>query len=92
MGGGNGQKSATARAKNQEKQAKIAKGGTSQLKVNNSAQSIICMICRSTFLCTSSKSKLDEHIDGKHVGKATFEQCFPGWEAPPEKKVKPVKK
>lgn len=32
-----------------------------------------CMICRSTFLCTSSKSKLDEHIEGKHAGKATFE-------------------
>mmetsp|Transcript_19830 Transcript_19830/g.59907 ORF Transcript_19830/g.59907 Transcript_19830/m.59907 type:complete len:97 (+) Transcript_19830:248-538(+) len=91
MGGGNGQKSAAARIKNQEKMAKLAKGGTSQLKVNTSAQSIICMVCRQTFLCTSNKGKLDEHIAGKHTGKATFEQCFPGWVAPPEKKAKPEK-
>lgn len=31
------------------------------------------MICRQTFLCTSNKGKLDEHIEGKHAGKATFE-------------------
>ncbi len=31
------------------------------------------MVCRQTFLCTSNKGKLDEHIEGKHAGKATFE-------------------
>lgn len=76
MGGGNGQKSATARARNQEKQAKLAKGNTSQLKVNKGAQSIICNVCRQTFVCTSNQAKLQEHIDGKH-NKQTFEACFP---------------
>lgn len=77
MGGGNGQKSATKRARNLEKLAKAAKGG-SQLKANAAAMNIICQVCRSSFLCTSTKAKLTEHVEGKHA-KITFEQCFPGF-------------
>ena len=38
-----------------------------------------CGICRSTFVCTSSKAKLQEHVDGKHP-KAKFEvrRCLCG--------------
>lgn len=43
MGGGNAQKSATARARNEAKKAKAAKG--SQLAVNKAAQSIVCQVC-----------------------------------------------
>ena len=34
-----------------------------------------CNVCRQTFLCTSNRAKLQEHIDGKHSGKNahTFE-------------------
>lgn len=42
MGGGNAQKSATARARNEAKKAKAGKG--SQLAVNKAAQSIICQV------------------------------------------------
>lgn len=28
-----------------------------------------CNVCRQTFLCTSNRAKLQEHIDGKHAGK-----------------------
>ncbi|KAK9823401.1 hypothetical protein WJX72_002500 [[Myrmecia] bisecta] len=80
MGGGNGQKSATARARKQAEAAKAAKGG-SQLKHNAAAQSIICATCRQTFLCNSTAAKLKEHSDSKHP-KQTFEQCFPGQTAP----------
>lgn len=43
MGGGNAQKSATARARNEAKKAKAGKG--SQLAVNKAAQSIVCQVC-----------------------------------------------
>mmetsp|Transcript_32922 Transcript_32922/g.72724 ORF Transcript_32922/g.72724 Transcript_32922/m.72724 type:complete len:81 (-) Transcript_32922:473-715(-) len=76
MGGGNGQKSAMKRAKNQEKLAKLAGGGGSQLKVNAQAQTIKCHVCLSTFVCTSSEAKLKEHSDNKHPTK-DFYECFP---------------
>ena len=46
---------AKARERAQEKAKKNApKGAASQLKVNAAAANIICQICRSTFLCTST--------------------------------------
>lgn len=45
MGGGNAQKSATARARNEAKKAKANKG--SQLAVNKAAQSIVCQVQKS---------------------------------------------
>lgn len=42
MGGGNAQKSATARARNEAKKAKAGKG--SQLAVNQAAQNVICQV------------------------------------------------
>jgi hypothetical protein len=77
MGGGNAQKSATARERNLLKNAP-SKG--SQLKGNAASQSIICQICRSTFICTSTESKLKEHSDAKHP-KNEFAACFPQFSA-----------
>ncbi|KDD74926.1 hypothetical protein H632_c983p0 [Helicosporidium sp. ATCC 50920] len=78
MGGGNAQKTAMARAKKLEKAAKGSAG--SQLKSNAAANNIVCQICRSTFICTSTVVKLKEHADNKHP-KNKFEECFPGHEA-----------
>ena len=75
MGGGNAQKSATARKKALEKAQKAAAG--SQLKSNAKAMSTICQVCRASFMCTLAPSKLKEHSDNKHP-KQTFEMCFPG--------------
>lgn len=75
MGGGNGQKSASARAKKQEAEAK-RRGAGSQLKQNAAAQSVVCQICRASFMCTASAVKLQEHVDSKH-SKNGFEACFP---------------
>ena len=50
----------------------------SQLKNNAASQSIICQVCRSTFICTSTELKLKEHQSNKH-DKHTFEQCFPNF-------------
>eukprot|EP00976_Prorocentrum_cordatum_P013828 276104-Prorocentrum_minimum.AAC.3 len=80
MGGGNGQKSAKARERNQAKAAQEAKG--SQLKDNAKALSIKCHICMQTFMCTSTESKLREHSDNKHP-KNEFLQCFPDQVRPP---------
>lgn len=79
MGGGNAQKTATARAKKQEKAAKGGAG--SQLKSNAAASNVVCQICRSSFLCTANAAKLQEHVDGKH-SKNTFKECFPDRDSP----------
>ena len=48
----------------------------SQLKNNAASQTLVCQVCRSTFICTSTEAKLKEHTTSKHA-KHTFEQCFP---------------
>ncbi|KAM0140737.1 hypothetical protein ACHAQE_004977 [Botrytis cinerea] len=51
MGGGNGAKAASKRARNQKDAEKgVAK---SQLKVNESAKDIQCEVCKTTFLKTT---------------------------------------
>lgn len=73
MGGGNAQKSAAKRAKNQAKEKK--KGAGSQLKVNASANTIVCKVCYNSFMCTASATILAEHAKNKH--EKTLTQCFP---------------
>ncbi|KAG2189190.1 hypothetical protein INT44_004332, partial [Umbelopsis vinacea] len=76
---GNGQKAQMKRDRN-AKDAK--KGPTSQLKavsvhrINNAAKSVICQVCKQTFLCTIRAKALTEHADNKHS--KTLEECFPG--------------
>eukprot|EP00850_Spirogloea_muscicola_P009096 SM000050S17021 [mRNA] locus=s50:416403:417158:- [translate_table: standard] len=74
MGGGNAQKSATARERNLAKAAKANKG--SQLDTNTKAMTIQCKVCMQTFMCTTSESKCKEHSDSRHP-KVDFSQCFP---------------
>jgi|EP00193_Tetraselmis_chui_P004788 hypothetical protein len=74
MGGGNAQKSATARARNLEKAKKANKG--SQLQANAKAMNVQCKTCLATFMSTSTEEKLKEHHASKH-GKLDFYQCFP---------------
>jgi hypothetical protein len=75
MGGGNGQKSATARAR---AQAKLEKPKGSQIKSNQAALSMKCAVCLTQFLCTSKEQQLKDHHEAKHP-KNTFEQCFPDY-------------
>ena len=53
-------------------------GGKSQLADNAKAMSIVCNVCRQSFLCNMTAAKLKEHTDSKHA-KLPFEQCFPGF-------------
>lgn len=76
MGGGNGQKAAMARAKAQERNAKLTKGGGSQLKSNEAAKNIQCKVCLQSFICTTTAAKLKEHWENKHP-KTDIKACFP---------------
>ncbi|CAM9403309.1 unnamed protein product [Discosporangium mesarthrocarpum] len=76
MGGGNGQKSATARARNEKKRAQGHKG--SQLAVNAAACNIVCQVCRQSFMNVSNDAMLMTHATNKHAGKKTPKDCFPG--------------
>lgn len=40
---------------------------------------IICSICRQSFMCTVNKTTLQQHVDSKHE-KSTFADCFPNYE------------
>eukprot|EP00884_Botryococcus_braunii_P000319 jgi/Botrbrau1/10288/Bobra.0120s0010.1 len=76
MGGGNAQKAAMARQRKAEKDKNASKG--SQLKANAAAMSLLCQVCRQSFMCTSTRQKLEEHVQSKHE-KQGFEACFPGF-------------
>jgi len=70
---GNGAKAAQKRERN----AKEGKGAAkSQLKTNEAAKSIVCNICRQTFLMTTRLPQLTEHVENKHPGKEVAD-CFP---------------
>ncbi|CAI0451732.1 unnamed protein product [Linum tenue] len=73
MGGGNGQKSRTARERNMEKLQKAAR---SQLQSNKKAMTIQCKVCMQTFICTTSEAKCREHAEAKHPKSDVF-TCFP---------------
>ncbi|CAI0451731.1 unnamed protein product [Linum tenue] len=75
MGGGNGQKSRTARERNMEKLQKAANKG-SQLQSNKKAMTIQCKVCMQTFICTTSEAKCREHAEAKHPKSDVF-TCFP---------------
>ncbi|KAJ1334558.1 hypothetical protein BSLG_007713 [Batrachochytrium salamandrivorans] len=61
-----------------DRSEKDAKGGKSQLKTNQAAMTVICSICRQTFLQTIKRKALEEHLEGKHSGKE-FKACFPAF-------------
>ena len=85
MGGGNAQKSAAARLKNNAKKCKEANN-----KGSGKPQAMVqCMKCRQQFAKgTTKEQELTNHIENKHkldpVKKAEefkvmFKQCFPDW-------------
>ncbi|PMD12735.1 DUF1909-domain-containing protein [Hyaloscypha hepaticicola] len=80
MGGGNGAKAASKRARKDKDDKGVAK---SQLKVNEQAKDIQCNICKSTFLKTTRAPALTEHATNKHS--KTLEDCFPNFVAQPAK-------
>lgn len=63
---------ATARARKQT--AKKVAG--SQLSANAKAMTIVCQICRTSFMCTTNQNTLKEHVQNRH-SKNTYEECFP---------------
>ncbi|RUP46087.1 hypothetical protein BC936DRAFT_147372 [Jimgerdemannia flammicorona] len=75
---GNGQKAQMRR----DRAAKDKKGPTSQKKANEAAKSIICNVCRQTFLCTTREKALLEHSENKHS--KTVQECFPGFVEEPK--------
>ncbi|KAB8304821.1 hypothetical protein EYC80_004162 [Monilinia laxa] len=86
MGGGNGAKAASKRARNQKDAEKGA--AKSQLKVNESAKDIQCDVCKTTFLKTTRLPALTEHAMNKHSKGP--ELCFPAFVA--QQAVAPAKK
>ncbi|KAL4738419.1 At2g23090 like protein [Aspergillus similis] len=77
---GNGAKAASKRERN----AKDTKsGGKSQLKTNEAAKDIQCVVCRATFLKTTRGPALTEHAANKHS--KTLQDCFPGFVDAPKK-------
>ncbi|KAJ5226471.1 hypothetical protein N7468_007696 [Penicillium chermesinum] len=70
---GNGAKANQKRERN-AKQTKT--GPTSQIKSNQKAMSIMCQVCRQTFLQTTKAPALTEHASNKH--NKGLGDCFPG--------------
>jgi len=51
-------------------------GNKSQLKSNEAAKTIICKVCRQSFMCTTKEAELRMHQENKHE-KQEFAACFP---------------
>lgn len=66
----------TDRARAQARTAKNGNLGKSNLDANLKALSIMCEICRQTFMGTSSETVLRQHQESKHP-KQTTKECFP---------------
>ncbi|KAL4884306.1 At2g23090 like protein [Aspergillus karnatakaensis] len=77
---GNGAKAQQKRERNAKE---AGKGGKSQLKVNEAAKDIQCVVCRATFLKTTRGPALTEHAANKHS--KTLQDCFPGFVEAPKK-------
>uniref|UniRef100_K3WAH5 At2g23090-like zinc-binding domain-containing protein n=1 Tax=Globisporangium ultimum (strain ATCC 200006 / CBS 805.95 / DAOM BR144) TaxID=431595 RepID=K3WAH5_GLOUD len=81
MGGGNGQKSATARERNaakKMKEAKLKQREANKGKITADREGLKCKICMTTFMITANIKLLEEHFNSKHNQKGmTITQCFP---------------
>lgn len=47
------------------------------LKDKEKSMNILCQICRQTFMCTSGRGILEQHVNSRHE-KKNFQDCFPG--------------
>ena len=82
MGGGNGQKSAMARAKKQAKEAAAGKASSSEDRKKHEATKtqIQCTICLQGFMGTAREPELQQHLDSKHPkAGATLATAFPAF-------------
>jgi len=62
------------RERNAKKEEKKGSSG-SQLKTNEAAKSVMCKICRQTWMKTVTPNELKQHQESKH-SKQAFDQCF----------------
>lgn len=66
-----------AQQKRERNAKKAAAGvGKSQLKQNEASKTVVCKICRQSFMNTVKKPELELHQQNKH-SKLTFDACFP---------------
>lgn len=70
---GNGAK-AKQRRERQQAQA-TSSVPHSQLKSNQASQTILCKVCRQSFMSVSSKTLLEAHKESKHP-KLDYSACF----------------
>jgi hypothetical protein len=76
MGGGNAQKSATARARNEANKSKAGGDGKAGIeKRTGGGANIICAQCKQAFMSTQRKMA-EQHQESKHP-KMDFKTCFP---------------
>jgi hypothetical protein len=76
MGGGNAQKSATARLKNmKDKEKTPEERKAASAKAAKDAVAFMCLICRTTFMVNVKPPTLYLHVTSKHAGTAAVE-CF----------------
>eukprot|EP01133_Synstelium_polycarpum_P007569 gene7569-8858_t len=75
MPSGNGAKAAQKRERNLKKAAGDSKG-KSQLKSNEAAKTLVCQVCRASFMCTTKEPELRTHAENKHAGRS-YADCFP---------------
>jgi Zinc-binding len=78
MGGGNGQKSAAARERNQKKVGKTdeERKAASQ-KAAKDAAGFVCGLCKMTFMINVKPHTLHLHVTSKHPAGTAPESCFP---------------
>ena len=77
MGGGNAQKTAMSRAKNQAKAGKegVAGGGSAGKEKRTNNMDLKCTVCMQAFPSTQVKGA-QAHAESKHP-KSSFAVCFP---------------
>ena len=75
MGGGNAQKSATARARNLKNAPKVGGGGAAGVAERQNVLGLKCEMCMQPFPTNQVKAA-KMHAETKHP-KQTFQECFP---------------
>jgi len=76
MGGGNAQKSAAARERNNKDKGKTdAERKEASAKAAKDATALVCKICRATFMVNVKPPTLHLHVTAKHAGTNPVE-CF----------------
>lgn len=78
MGGGNAQKSAAAREKNQKKLGKTDdERKAASAKAAKDSAAFMCTLCRTTFMVNVKPPTLLLHVTAKHPTGTNPAECFP---------------